>query len=300
MSGRLSLGPLLFNWPAEQRRDFYARIADEAPVDAVYLGEVVCAKRAPFSDPLLPELIERLERGGKTVVLSTLGLVVGEADRRLVRGLCEMEDRLIEANDLAAVELLAGRPFTVGPLVNVYDEATLAYLAGLGAERACLPPELPMAAIRALAAAQTAAIEVLVFGRLPLAISARCPHARAYGLAKDGCQYVCGEDPDGLPVATLDGQPFLAVNGLQTLSGAYASHLGRLAELTAADVTWFRLSPQTGDMAAVARLFRAALDGTIAAAEADVRLAALLPGVEFADGFLDGRAGRLKADLAET
>ncbi len=151
---KLTLGPLLFNWSAGKRRDFYARIADEAPVDAVYLGEVVCAKRAPFSDPLLPDLIERLERAGKAVVLSTLGLVMSAHDREMVRRTCEVADRLIEANDLSAVHLLAGRPFTLGPLVNVYDEGTLGYLAGLGAIRACLPPELPLKAVRELAASR--------------------------------------------------------------------------------------------------------------------------------------------------
>jgi len=33
----LTLGPIPFHWSAEARRDFYARIADEAPVDTVYL-----------------------------------------------------------------------------------------------------------------------------------------------------------------------------------------------------------------------------------------------------------------------
>ena len=47
----LTLGPLLFHWPAHKRRDFYLRIADEAPIDTVYLGEVVCSKREPFFEP---------------------------------------------------------------------------------------------------------------------------------------------------------------------------------------------------------------------------------------------------------
>src|SRR5690606_2138301 len=64
----LTLGPLHYNWPAEYRRDFYARIADEAPVDTVCLGEVVCTKRAPFTDPDLPAIAERLVAGGKEVV----------------------------------------------------------------------------------------------------------------------------------------------------------------------------------------------------------------------------------------
>ena len=33
----LTLGPNLFNWAPEQWRDFYFRIADEAPVGIVYL-----------------------------------------------------------------------------------------------------------------------------------------------------------------------------------------------------------------------------------------------------------------------
>jgi len=41
-----SLGPCLFNWKPEKLRDFYFRIADEADVDCVHLGEVVCFKRA--------------------------------------------------------------------------------------------------------------------------------------------------------------------------------------------------------------------------------------------------------------
>ena len=50
----LTLGPLQFNWSAEVLSDFYARIADEAPVDQVVIGEVVCSKRLPFYEDRLP------------------------------------------------------------------------------------------------------------------------------------------------------------------------------------------------------------------------------------------------------
>ncbi len=78
MTAKLTIGPLFFNWPLERQRDFYLRLADEAPVDSVCLGEVVCAKRVPFLEPLWPEVIERLGRAGKEVVLSTPALVMGE------------------------------------------------------------------------------------------------------------------------------------------------------------------------------------------------------------------------------
>ena len=56
----LTLGPVLFNWQPERWRDFYFRIADEAPVTIVYLGEVVCFKRAPLFDDYFEAVAERL------------------------------------------------------------------------------------------------------------------------------------------------------------------------------------------------------------------------------------------------
>src|SRR5690606_11367380 len=153
---RLSLGPVLFHWPAERLQDFYARIADEAPIDIVHVGEIVCSKRAPFVDPLLPQIIERLQRGGKTVVLSTRALVMTARESRMVADQVAAAAALglqVEVNDIGAVRGCAGQPHAVGPFVNVYNEGTLAFLAQQGAVRVCLPPELPGSALAALAAA---------------------------------------------------------------------------------------------------------------------------------------------------
>ena len=62
----LTLGPILFNWKPERRRDFYFRIADEAPIDCVYLGEVVCSKREPFFVDDLPADRRAAARRGQT------------------------------------------------------------------------------------------------------------------------------------------------------------------------------------------------------------------------------------------
>ena len=61
---KLTLGPALFNWSPEKWRDFYFQIADEAPVDVVYVGEVVCSKRSPFFRlmPFLPSLTRPKKR----------------------------------------------------------------------------------------------------------------------------------------------------------------------------------------------------------------------------------------------
>lgn len=293
----LTLGPLLHNWSAEARRDFYFRIADEAPVDTVCLGEVVCAKRLAFFEADLPVIADRLQSGGKDVVISSLALIMGARDIERVAAQVADAGFAVEANDVAAVSLLDGRPFDVGPLVNVYNEGTLLYLAGRGARRVCLPAELTADAIGALAEAATGSatgteIEVQAFGRVPLAVSARCYHARAHGLAKDSCRYVCAEDPDGLTVETLDGRSFLAVNGIQTLSDGYLNLLADLGDLAARGVRRFRLHPHAVDMVAVARAFRAVLDGALTGAEASEDLAGVLGAHRrFIDGYLHGLPG---------
>lgn len=291
-SARLTLGPLRFNWPAERQRDFYFRIAEEAPVDVVYLGEVVCIKRAPFTAPIFPEVIERLVRAGKEVVLSTLALVSTDRELDMVRALVENGAHLVEANDLSALSLLQGRRHAVGPLVNVYNEGTLAWLARNGACRVVLPAELPGTDIAGLArAVPEVELEVQVFGRLPLAISARCYHARSRGLHKDGCRYVCAEDTDGMDVDTMDGEPFLAVNGTETMSHRCVNLIAHLPNLRAGGVGLFRLSPQDVDMVRVAAIFRAVLDGRMAPGVAIAALTDLVSFAPFADGFYRGVPG---------
>ncbi len=291
---KLTLGPVLFNWPPEKWRDFYFRIADEAPVDVVYVGEAVCSKRAPFFDPVIPDVVERLEEAGKEVVFSTLALIMTEREMEGVRALTAPEAGLtVEANDISAAALLKGRPHVIGPFVNVYNEGTLSYLARQGAVRVCLPGELPRESIEVLAAGKTVDLEVQVFGRLPLAISARCYHARARGLTKDNCQYACGDDPDGMELETLASEAFVAVNGTQTLSFTCCN---LAAEMNEMGVEYFRLSPQDTDMVAAARIFREILDGKESAEGADDRLADLVPDMPYSNGFYYGVEGTAFTD----
>lgn len=291
----LTLGPVLFNWAPEVWRDFYFRIADEAPVDTVVVGEVVCSKRAPFFAEHSPAVVERLLAAGKRVVLASPILVTLERERDAVRQLVDTAgDFLIEANDMGCLALLAGRPHWVGPFVNVYNEATLAWAARRGAQSVSLPGELTGAAIAALgkaAAPLGVDLEVQVFGRLPLAISVRCYHARAHGLHKDNCRFVCAEDADGLEVTTLDGEDFLAVNGTQTLSHTHVGLTAEIPELRAAGIRRLRLSPHTCDMVAVARLFRELADGALGAVEAGARLGILAGAARLSNGFYHDREG---------
>lgn len=116
------------------------RIADEAPVDTVVVGEAVCSKRAPFKQDLLPGVVERLEAAGKQVVHASLILVSLARERRPTRELMAAEDAMVEVNDLTCLATLANRAHIIGPFVNVYNEATARFLAERGALR--IPEQL--------------------------------------------------------------------------------------------------------------------------------------------------------------
>ncbi len=294
-AARLTLGPLMFFWPADRQRDFYARIADEAPVDTVYLGQVICSKRAPFEEEVHEEARQRLVRAGKNVVRATLGEIMLPRERKQIEAECARDDGEVEINDAAGLFFRRGRPHRVGPYVNVYNVETLTRLAVAGATHFTLVPELPAPSVRLLAEAarrRGAGLEVQVHGRVSLAVSARCYHARAHGRVKDNCQFVCGNDPDGLTLDSMDGRHFLTINGIQTLSYPMLCLLRQLGEMSAWGVTDFRLSPHDTDMVRVAEIHRAVMDGRTEPQEAEAELRGLGPTPELANGFWFGEAGQ--------
>ena len=240
------------------------------------LGEVVCSKRDPFFEPHIEAVVERLTAAGKQVVRSTLAMMTLDREVAAARALAQT-GVLVEANDVACLREVSGRPHVVGPYINVFNEGACDVLIDGGAVR--------------VLAGRAGETEMLVFGRQPLAVAMRCYHARSHGLTKDGCQFVCGLDPDGLPADTIDGQALLTVNGTQTMSNGYLVLLDELGELRAMGVTHFRLSPQDMDMVAVARIHRAVLDGQRGTAEAMTQLRQLTGSIPWQNGFLHGREG---------
>lgn len=294
LAASVTLGPVLFNWQPENWRDFYFRIADEAPVNTVYLGETICSKRAPLPEPYFDTVVKRLTSAKKTVVFSTLSEVVNKIDRRLVEQISATEDFLVEVNDGSALFEFEGRPHHIGPLMNVYNERTAAFLGRNGAKNICLPVEMPAVAVATLCQSVLAldtTIEVQVFGRQSLALSARCYHARAHGRTKDTCRFVCENDPDGLELSTLNNRPFLVINGVQTLSYEYLNLIAEIPALRAMGVLRFRLSPHTLDMVEVTSIFRDTIDGRIDTSEGAARLEAIRPAAPFANGFYHGKPG---------
>lgn len=293
----LALGPCFFNWSAERLVDFYRRIAEEADIDRVYLGEVVCGKRMPFTDAIWPDIMEMLTKAGKQVVLSGLAQPVNKREREILRQQAGY-DMPIEINDLSMVPGRAGQEFTAGPFLNVYNEASLRLLADRGATAWCPPVELPLVSIQKIAAlVPEVDIELFAFGRLPLALSSRCYHARAHGLRKDACQFVCDRDPDGMNIATLDDRRFLAANGIQTLSDAVHVAGVTSGQLQATGIRRLRLSPHSLDMVKVASTFRRFLDGELTCEDLNAELTGQgLPG-PVCNAYLAGDAGWKTATL---
>lgn len=290
----LTLGPILFHWPAPEWIAFYRRVAEECCIDRVCIGDIVCSKRWPFINDLIPEAIDLLLHAGKTVLLSSPILPTLERERRRVDELAKIPGVTIEANDISALTRLSGRPHAIGPFINTYNEDTLRHFAKNGARAVCLPPELPLSSIRALSAVDGVTLEAWAFGRIPLAISARCYHARLHQRSKDACQFVCGDDPNGRLVEDLGGRPIMAINGVQTLSATYCSLIDDIDRLVDAGIESLRLSPCSGDMNAIARLFREVVDAEIHTQDASRRLAALLPTAIFSNGFLYSQPGHRK------
>ncbi len=288
---KLSLGPISYFWTKEKTLEFYEQVA-KSPVDIVYLGEVICSKRAiiRFSDWM--EIGEQLAAAGKEVVMSTMTLLEAESELKMMRRICENGKFLVEANDIGAIQLMKGLPFVTGPSVNIYNQRTLARLAKVGLCRWVFPVELSEETFADMQEERPEGVEseLFAYGRLPLAYSARCFTARAHNLPKDDCDYKCGEYPDGMTLSAQDETRFLSLNGIQTQSAHTFNVLAELDELRSLGVDILRISPQSEHTLEVIEAFHNAIQGKEPAEEAAARLNANMP-TGPCDGYWHGKPG---------
>ena len=295
---KLALGPILYYWQRDALFEFYEQIA-ATPVDIVYLGEAVCSKRHTFRFDDWLTVAKNLAESGKEVVLSSQALIESESDLQTLRRLAENGTFAVETNDMGAVRLMTGKQFVVGPHINTYNPNTLGLLAELGAKRWVMPVEMSHAMLSDILAEKPQGMEteVFVYGRLPLAFSARCFTARHYNLPKDDCQFRCLEHPVGLTLKTRDGKPFLALNGIQTQSSSVYNLLGELDNMQQVGVDVLRVSPQPLNTIGILSIFRQRLDGTLSVAEAGQQLERLMVD-EPCDGYWHARAGIEQIEVA--
>ncbi|MCW8879302.1 MAG: U32 family peptidase [Kangiellaceae bacterium] len=244
---KLSLAANPYFWQKQKYFDFYHDIAS-TNIDIIYLGETVCSKRREMKFEDWLDIASHLSSKGKQVVLSTMTLIEAASEFKYMNKICSQQDFLVEANDMAAVYLLSENrlPFVVGSAVNLYNLTSFNRFKNLGMKRWVVPVELGKDDLNSLTSdvsTDEIEIEYQVFGRMPLAYSARCFTARHHRLAKDDCQFKCLDYEQGIHVKTQEGDTFAQINGIQTQSSKVTNLLSQLSELAEKKVSVARISP---------------------------------------------------------
>lgn len=295
----LSLAPVPYFWPREHLLAFYDAVAGW-PVDRVYLGEVVCAKRRSLDLEDWIALGHRLQSAGKEVAISSLTLIEAGSEAGAMQRLCRECPFPVEANDTGVMHVLhrLGKPFLCGPAINIYNAGTLNHLRQLGLLGYVLPVELGADTLSALTeAVPEVPAEVIAWGRLPLSWSARCFTARAENRPRDHCQLACLEDPEGRVLSTREGQPFLVLNGTQTQSALTCNLAPWLDSVKRAGAAALRITPQPEAMSTVVAAFDR-LRRPDPDAQALAELERCAP-TGTCDGFWHGAAGFEKLALSD-
>ena len=265
---KYALGPVLYYWPKIETEAFY-QAAKESEADIIYMGETVCTKRREMKVPNWLDLAKEIAKSGKQVVLSTLALLEAPSELIDLKQLVNNGDFLIEANDLAAINIAHDNnlPFVAGPAINCYNALTLKLLQKQGMVRWCMPVELSrdwlsnvLKQFDALKIERNFEVEVFSYGYLPLAYSARCFTARSEDKPKDKCETCCIKYPVGREVFSQEQQKVFVLNGIQTQSG-YCYNLGNNLKEMKGLVDIVRISPLGIETLEVVKQFRANEEG---------------------------------------
>ncbi|RXA96353.1 MULTISPECIES: U32 family peptidase [Yersinia] len=261
---KYALGAVLYYWPKTDIEAFYQAAASSS-ADIIYLGENVCTKRREMKVGDWLALAKEVAASGKQVVISTLALLQAPSELNELKRYVENGEFLLEANDLGAVNMAAERslPFVAGHALNCYNAYTLRILHRQGMMRWCMPVELSrdwlanvLQQCEELGFRNQFEVEVMSYGHLPLAYSARCFTARSEDRAKDECETCCIKYPQGRPVLSQEDQQVFILNGIQTQSG-YCYNLGNDLISMQGLVDIVRLSPQSIETLDMIDQFRA-------------------------------------------
>lgn len=249
-SVKISLGAIQYFWDRNTLYEFYEAAA-ESSADIIYLGETVCGKRRSLSTTDWIELGKKLRETGKEVVLSSLCLIEAESELNPIFRHCKENDFVIEANDVAALNVASrsGVKCVAGTALNIYNSYSLSSMLKMGVIRWVPPVEIGREALSKIIgqfeghAESPVETELLVYGRAPLAYSARCYTARLHDLAKDQCGLKCLEYPQGVPVYSQESEALFQINGIQTQASKITNLLSLWKQIRDTGVDVLRFSP---------------------------------------------------------
>lgn len=273
---KYALGSVLYYWPKQTLNDFY-QLAMQSEADIIYIGETVCSKRREMKPNDWIELARQLASSGKQIVLSSLALLQAPSELKEISKLVDNGEFLVEAHDFGVINMLAEKklPFVAGHGLNCYNAQTLNILLREGMTRWCMPVELSRDwLINLLNQCDDIGIhgkfevEVMSYGHLPLAYSARCFTARSENKQKDECETCCINYPQGREVLSQEQQQVFILNGIQTLSG-YCYNLGNELESMKDLVDIVRVSPESEHSLEILSQFKANENGIAPIAIAD-------------------------------
>ena len=273
---KYALGSVLYYWPKQTLNDFY-QLAMQSEADIIYIGETVCSKRREMKPSDWIELGRQLASSGKQIVLSSLALLQAPSELKEISKLVDNGEFLVEAHDFGVINMLAERklPFVAGHGLNCYNAQTLNILLREGMTRWCMPVELSrdwlvnlLNQCDDIGIRGKFEVEVMSYGHLPLAYSARCFTARSENKQKDECETCCINYPQGREVLSQEQQQVFILNGIQTLSG-YCYNLGNELESMIDLVDIVRVSPENEHSLEILSQFKANENGLAPIAIAD-------------------------------
>lgn len=248
---QFSLGAIQYYWPKDQVEAFYQQAAT-SQAEHIYLGETVCSKRRELKMKDWLKLAQELTQAGKQVIISTMALLEAPSEISVLKRYCDNGDFIIEANDISAIQILSQQklPFVCGQSINIYNASSLNYMRKLGMMRWVVPVELGHDWLQQLKQDYINQfgdidfdIELMAYGHLPLAFSARCFTARSEDRAKDDCSLCCIKYPEGRETLSQDGQVLFVLNGIQTQSGKCSNLINDLPNMHGL-IDIIRISPQ--------------------------------------------------------
>ncbi|HEY7138682.1 MAG TPA: peptidase U32 family protein [Methylomirabilota bacterium] len=279
------------------------RASDLGPYDAVYLGNLYCAR---YEGNLLErpgelgEAVLAVRDQGRRAYVTTYAAPHGRDLDRLRRALAAARAAGALAAEVHGPGLarLVRTEFPelqlhLGSFANVYTGAGAAVYRALGAARIAPPAELPLDEVAGVARAGGVPVEVTVHGKLPLGVSDSCLLLGCEPELGVGCPDLCRQDV----FLSRDDWTLKSV-GTGVLSGRDACLLEHLPRLLADGHRHFRIEAVSETPAyrvSVGRVYREALAQALAGdAGLDPEWWALLRAHSRAglcNGFAFGRSG---------